>query len=58
MPPDRAVPLAEATFGHTRHVCASFNSTDEEYRTHLPFVKEGFGHGDRGVPHHRRDAAR
>lgn len=41
------VRLAGATLGRARHICAFFNSKEEEYRTLLPFVREGFDHGDR-----------
>jgi hypothetical protein len=27
---------------HTRHVCAFFNSNEEEYRVLIPFIKDGF----------------
>ncbi len=58
----REVRLAGAVLGRARHVCAFFNSKDEEYRVLLPFIKEGFDHGDRGFhiikddhrPLHRR----
>jgi hypothetical protein len=36
-------------FGAQRHACAFFNSADEEYRTLMPFIKEGFDFGDRAV---------
>ncbi|MGC2110612.1 MAG: MEDS domain-containing protein [Candidatus Korobacteraceae bacterium] len=32
-----------------RHVCAFFNSDEEEYRVLLPFIKEGFDRGDKAV---------
>ncbi|HUF90724.1 MAG TPA: MEDS domain-containing protein, partial [Candidatus Limnocylindria bacterium] len=32
----------------SRHVCAFFNSRDEEYRVLLPFIKEGLERGERG----------
>src|SRR6266568_2836136 len=41
------VRLAGAVLEQTRHVCAFFHSPDEEYRVLLPFIKEGFDHGDR-----------
>jgi hypothetical protein len=45
-----------------RHVCAFFNSDDEEYRVLLPFIKEGFERGDKAVhvvnPDRRRDHVR
>jgi hypothetical protein len=43
----REVRLAGTTLGATRHVCAFFHSKSEEYRVLLPFVTEGFAHGDR-----------
>jgi hypothetical protein len=33
----------------TRHVCAFFNSDEEEYRVLLPFIKDGFECGDKAV---------
>jgi hypothetical protein len=58
----RQIRLAGTTLGATRHVCAFFHSKSEEYRVLLPFVKEGFDHGDRAFhivkddhrPEHRR----
>ena len=42
-----------------RHVCAFFNSDDEEYRVLLPFIKDGFDCGDKAVhvvnPDQRQD---
>jgi hypothetical protein len=43
----RQVRLAGTPLGATRHVCAFFHSKSEEYRVLLPFMKEGFAHGDR-----------
>lgn len=43
----RQVRLAGAALGSSRHVCAFFNSKDEEYRVLLPFIKEGFDYGDK-----------
>src|SRR6185437_5773597 len=31
----------------TRHICAFFHNREEEYRTLLPFIKDGFECGDR-----------
>jgi hypothetical protein len=47
----RAVPisLAGSQLGNTRHVCALFNSEEEEYRVLLPFIKDGFTCGDKAV---------
>jgi hypothetical protein len=56
-----AAPISLAGFqlGETRHVCAFFNSDDEEYRVLLPFIKDGFECGDKAVhvvnPDQRRD---
>src|SRR5664279_4293689 len=35
--------------GPMRHVCAFFNSPEDEYRVLLPFVKEGFDVGEKAV---------
>jgi len=43
------VSLAGSQLGDTRHVCAFFNSDDEEYRVLLPFIKDGFGCGDKAI---------
>ena len=43
----RQVRLAGTTLGRSRHVCAFFNSPDEEYRVLLPFIKEGFERGEK-----------
>lgn len=39
--------LGNATLGAYRHVCAFFNSADEEYRVLLPFIQEGIQRGER-----------
>ena len=43
----KQVRLAGAALGRSRHVCAFFNTKDEEYRVLLPFIKEGFEQGDK-----------
>lgn len=43
------IPFAGAQLGEWRHVCAFFNSDDEEYRVLLPFIKEGFESGDKAI---------
>lgn len=43
------IPFAGSHLGETRHVCAFFNSADEEYRVLLPFIKDGFKCGDKAV---------
>jgi hypothetical protein len=37
------------TFTRYRHICAFFNTVDEQHRVLRPFVEEGFGHGDKAV---------
>jgi hypothetical protein len=34
------------TIDDLRHVCALFNSQDDEYRVLLPFIRDGLEHGD------------
>jgi hypothetical protein len=41
--------FAGSQLGEIRHICAFFNSDDEEYRVLLPFIKEGFECGDKAV---------
>ena len=43
------VQFAGGCLGKVRHICAFFNSADEEYRSLLPFIKEGFERGERAV---------
>jgi hypothetical protein len=43
------ISLAGSQLGHTRHVCAFFNSDEEEYRVLLPFIKDGFTCGDKAI---------
>jgi hypothetical protein len=43
------VEFAGGCLGRERHICAFFNSADEEYRSLLPFIKEGFERGERAV---------
>jgi hypothetical protein len=56
------VRLAGSQLDETRHVCAFFNSDDEEYRVLLPFIKDGFECGDKAVhvlcPDQRHDHLR
>ena len=44
---EQPIHFANATLGTERHICAFFNSSDEEYRVLLPFIREGFEHGDK-----------
>jgi len=41
--------LAGGMLGRQRHVCAFFNTRDEEYRILLPFVKEGLERGEKAI---------
>jgi hypothetical protein len=43
------ISLVGSQLGEVRHVCAFFNSDDEEYRVLLPFIKDGFECGDKAV---------
>jgi hypothetical protein len=43
------ISLAGSQLGQKRHVCAFFNSDEEEYRVLLPFVKDGFERGDKAI---------
>jgi MEDS: MEthanogen/methylotroph, DcmR Sensory domain len=46
-----AAPLsfAGSQLAETRHICAFFNSDEEEYRVLLPFIKDGFKCGHKAV---------
>jgi hypothetical protein len=39
--------FAGGTLGKRRHICAFFNSLDEQHRVLGSFIKDGFDHGDR-----------
>lgn len=58
----KPINLAGMTLDRYRHVCAFFHTPDEEYRVLLPFVREGFDHGDKAFhivgPHEREDHRR
>jgi hypothetical protein len=62
MPDKKLVHLGGAVLDQSRHVCAFFNSRNEEYEVLMPFIKEGFEHGDKAYhivesshrPTHRR----
>jgi hypothetical protein len=43
------ISLAGSELGDVRHVCAFFNSDEEEYRVLLPFIKDGLACGDKAV---------
>jgi hypothetical protein len=43
------ISLAGSQLCETRHVCAFFNNDEEEYRTLLPFIRDGLKSGDKAV---------
>lgn len=43
------IAFAGSQLDETRHVCAFFNSEDEEYRVLLPFIKDGFRCGHKAI---------
>jgi len=53
------IPFAGSQLEESRHVCAFFNSEEEEYRVLLPFINDGFKCGDKAVhvvnPHQCKD---
>jgi len=42
-----SVQVAGGNLGGQRHICAFFNSTDEEHRVLHSFIKDGFDRGDK-----------
>ena len=44
---EQPIRFADSVLGEKRHICAFFNSPDEEYRVLLPFIKAGFERGDK-----------
>jgi hypothetical protein len=56
---DRPITLAGTRLRRYRHVCAFFNTRDEEYRVLLPFITEGLSHEEKAFhivdPNLRRD---
>jgi hypothetical protein len=43
------ISLAGSELGEIRHICAFFNSDEEEYRVLIPFIEEGLKCGDKAV---------
>ena len=43
------IPFAGSELGEERHVCAFFNSADEQYRVLLPFISDGLACGHKAV---------
>jgi hypothetical protein len=44
---DRSLRSAGSTLGKHRHICAFFNSSDEEHRVLRSFITDGFEQGDK-----------
>ena len=44
---DRSVQFAGGTLGRHRHICAFFNSLDEEHRVLRSFIKDGLDRGEK-----------
>jgi len=44
---EQPIHFANSTLGSERHICAFFHSPEEEYRVLLPFIREGFEHGEK-----------
>src|SRR6266478_5124156 len=42
-----SVQFAGRTLGRQRHICAFFNSMDEEHRVLRSFIKDGFDRGEK-----------
>ena len=45
---DRSVQFAGGTLGRQRHICAFFNSIDEEHSVLRPFIRDGLDRGEKG----------
>jgi hypothetical protein len=43
------IPFAGSQLGEIRHVCAFFNSAEEEYRLLVPFIQDGLACGHKAV---------
>jgi hypothetical protein len=43
------ISLAGSQLHQIRHVCAFFNSEEEEYRVLMPFIEEGLSCGDKAI---------
>lgn len=44
-----SIRFADAELAEWRHVCAFFNSRDEEYRVLMPFIRDGLERGEKAV---------
>src|SRR5262245_23627919 len=47
MPNSRSVQFAGGSLGAQHHICAFFNTADEEHRVLRSFIKDGFDQGDK-----------
>lgn len=60
--PTEPVRLAGSVLSRSCHVCAFFQSKEEEYRVLMPFIKDGLARGDRAFhvvdPNHRSEHLR
>jgi MEDS: MEthanogen/methylotroph, DcmR Sensory domain len=43
----RSLPFTGSTSGQRGHICAFFNSVDEQHRVLRPFISDGFADGDK-----------
>ena len=48
MSSERSVDFAGGTLGRERHICALFNSIDEEHRVLRSFIRDGLDRGEKG----------
>jgi hypothetical protein len=48
-PKEQSLEFAGGTLGERRHICAFFNSIDEEHRVLRSFIKDGFDSGEKAV---------
>jgi hypothetical protein len=46
---DHSVKFAGCSLGRERHICAFFNSIDEQHRVLNSFIKEGFDRGEKAL---------
>jgi len=46
---DRPIRIGGTILGPHRHICAFFNSHDDQYSVLLPFIKDGFKWGEKAV---------
>jgi len=49
MATSHSVQFAGGTLGRQRHICAFFNSIEEEHRVLRPFFKDGFDRGEKAM---------